>query len=417
MKPFVDHAMTRPDSRFYFLPPGGCIAAACLSLGMTGCDRATAPVSMPPPVVQVMEVTKKDVERSTTFIGQIDSPQNVEVRARVESFLDKIAFTEGSEVKAGDLLFELDKKPYEQKLAAAQARLAEARAALEKSKLDVSRLTPLVDQGAAPQRELDTAKTSLEVNQASVQSAEAELKSAELDLGYCEIRAPLAGRIGAKEVSIGSLVGKGEPTLLATISQVDPIWFYCYISEVDFLHAERLASEAGRKMGELPVSLILADGTEHPEKGKWVFIDRVVDATTATIRARAEFPDPGKLLRPGMFARVRVSLPTQEGNILVPERALTEIQGRHFVWVIDAESKASQRPVEVAPIRVGSEAVVLKGLEEGERIVVEGVHKLREGAPVQAKSAKEIAALTAAASAHPGDDKHRTEAKSETAKE
>ncbi len=248
-----------------------------------------------------------------------------------------------------------------------------------------------VSQNAAPQKDLDAALSTKEANEANVASAEAQVKSAELNLGYCDIKAPLSGRIGAKEAPIGSLVGKGEPTLLATISQTDPIWFYCYVSEVDFLQSERLATEAGRKMGELPVNLILSDGTEHPEQGKWVFIDRVVDASTATIRARAEFPNPRKVLRPGMFARVRISLPTGDGNILVPERALTELQGRNFVWVVSADNKASQRAVEVAPIRIGSDAVILKGLEPGERVVVEGVQKLREGAPVQPKTADEVA--------------------------
>jgi membrane fusion protein (multidrug efflux system) len=165
---------------------------------------------------------------------------------------------------------------------------------------------------------------------------------------------------------------------------------------VDFIQAEKLATEAGRKMGELPVQLILADGSEHPDAGKWVFIDRLVDATTATIRARAEFPNPRKVLRPGMFARVRVSLPVEERNILVPERALTELQGKNFLWVVSADNKASQRAVEVAPNRMGSEAVIVKGLEPGERVVVEGVQKLREGAPVQPKSADEVAKTVAA---------------------
>ena len=347
-----------------------------------------------------MEVAKKKVPRSTTFIGQLDSPQNVEVRARVEAFLDKILFEEGSEVKAGDPLFELDKKPYEEKLAAAKGVLAEAKAALTRSSLEVPRLTALVAQKAAPQKDLDTAVAAKESNEAKVASAEAQVKSAELDLGYCDVRAPLAGRIGAKAVPVGSFVGKGEPTLLATISQVDPIWFYCAISEVDFLQADRLAREAGRKMGELPVNLILSDGTEHPEPGKWVFVDRVVDPTTATIRGRAEFPNPTRALRPGMFARVRISLPTGEGNILVPERALTELQGKNFVWVVSADNKVAQRSVQVAPNRVGSDVIILEGLNAGERIVVEGVQKLREGAPVQAAAQP---AATAAPVAKPAE--------------
>lgn len=371
-----------------------------LALVPVGCRKEPAAAPKVPPVVQVLTVEKVDVERSTTFIGQLDSPQNVDVRARVESFLDTMLFKEGSEVKAGDPLFELVKAPFEERLAAAKAALAEANAALAKSKLDVSRLKPLAQQNAVPQKELDAALTAFDVNQATVAAAEARVKTAELELGYCDIRAPLAGRIGAKAVALGSLVGKGEPTLLATISQIDPIWFYCSVSEVDFLHAERVARTEGKKIGDLPVRLILADGTEHPELGKWVFIDRAVDTTTATIRARAEFPNPERQLRPGMFARVRVSLPSGSGNILVPERALTELQGRYFVWVVDAQNRAMQRPAEVAPIRIGSDAVVLSGLLPGDRVVVEGLQKLREGEVVNPQPFVRAAA-TGAAGAKP----------------
>ena len=392
-----------------------CGVAVVLAMAVIpACKKVEPPPPMPPPLVQVREVTKSKIERTATFIGKLDSPQNVQVRARVESFLEKILFVEGEEVKAGAPLFELDKKPYEEKLAAAKGVLAEAQAALAKSNIDVPRLTTLVSQNAAPQRELDAAVTSKQMNEANVASALAKVKSAELDLGYCDVSAPLAGRIGAKEVSVGSLVGKGEPTLLATISQVDPIWFYCSISEVDYLQAEKLAREAGRKMGDLPVTLILADGSQLPEPGKWVFVDRVVDATTATIRARAEFPNNRKALRPGMFARVRISLPSEEGGILVPERAVVELQGRSFVWVIGAENKATQRAVVVAPNRIGPDAIVTQGLEVGEKIVVEGLQKLREGAPVQLMpspaegQAKAVAPAPADAKAKGGETQSNT---------
>lgn len=354
---------------------------------------------MPPPVVQVMEAAKKKVTNSTAFVGQLDSPENVEIRARVESFIEKMLFKEGDEVKAGDPLFELDKRPNEEKLAAAKGQLAEAQAALAKSKQDVARLKPLVAQNAVAQRDLDDAIISTQANEASVSAAEAKVKTSEIELSYCEIKAPIDGRIGARQVAVGSLVGKGEPTLLATISKVDPIWCYCSISEVDFLNFDRLAREAGREMGQLPVKLLLADGTEHPEPGKWVFIDRIVDATTATIRVRAEFPNPNKVLRPGMFARVKLSAPAREETIVVPERALVELQGRNFVWVIDAEGKARQRPVEVLPTRVDSEAIVTNGLEAGERVVVEGVNKLREGVVAKAVTGAELAAAAASAAA------------------
>jgi membrane fusion protein (multidrug efflux system) len=383
--------------------PCGLLILVIAGLAPSGCKKAAAPQA-PPPVVEVMKLEKKKVARSVTFIGQLDSPQNVEVRARVESFLDKILFAEGSVVKEGDPLFELDKRPYEEKLAAAKGSLAEAEAALRKSKLDVARLRPLVAKKAVSQKDLDDAEAALQVNEANVSSSEAAVKSAKLDISYCDIRAPLSGRIGAKQVPVGSLVGKGEPTLLATISQVDPIDFYCSLSEVDYLKAERLAREAGRNMGELPVTLILADGTVHPEPGKWLFLERAVDAATGTIRARAQFPNPDGVLRPGMFARVRVSTPDKEERILVPERALTELQGKYFVWVVDAGNKASQRPVEVDPYRVGQDAIILKGLKPGERIVVEGVQKLRDGTLVEPRTESQVAEAAAKA-AEPGHPK------------
>ncbi len=374
----------------------GLALLTALALMVSGCNRKAAPALLPPPVVLVMEVTPTNVARSVEFIGQLDAPQNVEVRARVEAFVEQVLFTEGSEVEAGDPLFLLDQKPFEEKLAAANGALAEARAALNKYEKDVARLRPLAEKKAIPQQDLDNAVASVAVGEANVQSAEARVKSAELDLGYCDVKAPLSGRIGAKAVSVGSLVGKGEPTLLATISQVDPIWFYCALSEVDYMQAERTAREAGRRVGQLPLTLILADGSELPDPGKWVFVDRAVDVKTGTIRARAEFPNPEKLLRPGMFARIRISIPAENGNILVPERALAELQGKSFVWVVDAGNKATQRSVRVAPMRIGSNAVILEGLQPGERIVVEGLQKLREGAPVQPMTAAQMAEAAAA---------------------
>jgi membrane fusion protein, multidrug efflux system len=382
------------------------MVAAALPLVTTGCkDKNVAPSA--PPRVQVMEVAATNVARSVEFIGQLDSPQNVEVRARVEAFVEQVLFTEGTDVETGDPLFLLDKKPIEEKLAAAKGMFAEAKASLNKSEKDVARLAPLAEKKAIPQQDLDNAVASVAVSEANVLSAEARVKSADLDLGYCDVKAPVSGRIGAKEVSVGSLVGKGEPTLLATISQLDPIWFYCAISEVDYLHADRAARDAGRQMGELPVTLILADGSEHPAPGKWVFVDRAVDVKTGTLRARAEFPNPEKRLRPGMFARVRIRLPTEEDSILVPERALAEMQGKSFVWVIGADNKATQRSVRVAPSRIGSNAVILEGLKPGERIVVEGLQKLREGAPVQPMTAAQIA--EAAAAEAPAAPKHEKE--------
>lgn len=340
---------------------------------------------MPPPVVEFIETKKTNVERSTVFIGQLDSPQNVEIRARVESFLDEVTFAEGAEVKKGDLLFKLDEKPYLKKIAAAEGDLAVAQAALTRSNIDVPRLTSLVSEGAAPQRDLDTALAAQASNKARVASAKAQLESAELQLGYCEIHAPLSGRIGAKQAPVGSLVGKGDPTLLATISQVNPMWFDCSISEVDFIRADKVARKAGYKLSELPLTLILPDGSESEQTGKWIFKDRVVDPTTATIRARAEFSNPTGVLRPGMFARVRVSLPSRKGNILIPERALTELQGKAFLWILQNDNRVKLRVVKVAENRADSNVIVLSGLKEGEKVIVEGIQKIRDGFKVTPK--------------------------------
>ncbi len=377
------------------------LLAAALALGSAGCHKPAPPVP-PPPSVQVLTITATNVPLTFEFIGQLDSPQNVEVRSRVEAFVEQVLFTEGTQVKEGDPLFLLDKKPFLQNLAAAEGMLAEAQASLGKYRTDTNRLTPLALAKAIPQQDLDNAVAAVAMGVASVQSAEARVQSAKLDLSYCEVKAPVSGLIGAKQVSVGSLVGKGQPTLLATISQLNPIWFYCAISEVDYLRAEHRLQETGRRLGDVPLTLILADGSEHPTPGKWVFLDRAVDVTTGTIRARAEFSNPKGILRPGMFARVRVTSQQDRESILVPERALVELQGKSFLWVIDADNKATQRPVKVAPARIGGNAVIVEGLKVGERIVVEGVHKVREGLPVQPLTAEQLAAAQQAPAAAPG---------------
>jgi membrane fusion protein (multidrug efflux system) len=356
-----------------------------LALWQSGCKKE-APPPLPPPVVKVLEVTATGAPLHTEVIGQLDSPQNVEIRARVEAFVDKVPFTEGTEVKKDDLLFELDKKPILERLAAAKAMQAEAKASLNKYEKDVARLKPLAEKRAVPQQDLDNALASVDVGKASMLTAEAHVQSAEIDLGYCDVRAPTSGLIGARLVSIGELVGKSEPTLLATISTLDPIWFYGRISEVGYLKAETEARRTNRKVSDLPVTLVLSDGSVHPAKGKFVFIDRAVDPTTGTLRVRAEFPNPDKLLRPGMFGRIRVDLGTRPDSVLVPEKTVVELQGKNFVWVLGPENKTSQRPVKVGE-QVGDQILILEGLKPGDRIILEGLQKVREGAVVQPSTA------------------------------
>lgn len=366
---------------------------ACL--GASSCKKPEV-AAPPPPVVEVMEIKTKAMPLSTTLIGQLDSPQNVEVRARVEAFVDQMLFVEGSEVKQGDMLFQLDKKPFLERLAAAHGGLEEAKAALNKYEKDVARLSPLVQRRAIPQQDLDNAVASVEVGKAGVVTAEARVQSAQLDLSYCDVMAPTTGLIGAKQVSIGELVGKGEPTLMATISTLDPIWFYCNVAEVEYIKAEKKSREIGKNVESMPLILTTADGVLHTDPGKFVFIDRAVDIKTGTLRLRASFPNKTKLLRPGMFARVKVDLGTRPDCIVIPERALVQVQGKNFVWVVTPEAKVSQRPVTVGE-QVESEFILTDGLKPGERIVVEGIQKAREGAPVTPMTADQIKEIAAAA--------------------
>jgi membrane fusion protein (multidrug efflux system) len=395
---FLSRGVARVDSKTYVTRLSRTLiyllAAGCSSLAVISCKKPVAAVP-PPPLVEVMELKSSEVPLTTTLIGQLDSPQNVEIRSRVEGFVDQMPFTEGLEVKQGDLLFQLDKKPFLEKLAAAQGMLAEAKASLKKYEADVARLEPLYAKSAIPKQDLDNAKAGVEVGEAGITSAQARVESAQLDLSYCEVKAPITGLIGAKLVSLGELVGKGEPTLLATISTLDPIWFYCNVAEVEYLQSVEKSKALGRAVESLPLKLILANGKEHSDPGRFVFIDRAVDVKTGTLRVRAEFPNKEKNLRPGMFARARVDLGTRKDCIEVPERAVVELQGKTFLWVVGADNTCKMRPVVVGE-KHGGNLLILNGVNVGERVIVEGIQKARDGAKVTALTAAQIAAAKAA---------------------
>jgi len=371
--------------------PRKMAASLLVVMVVSGCGRSKHEAP-PPPFVQVTTLEATGTPLHTSLIGQLDSPQTNEIRARVEGIVEKIHFTDGSEVEAGTLLFTIDKQPFIERLAAAKGMLAEAEATLRKHEADVNRLTPLVTNRAVPQQDLDNARSAVEAAKAGVESAAARVESAQLDLGYCEIKAPVAGLIGASEVAVGELVGRGQPTLMAKISKLDPIWFYCNVSEVEYLQAEERSRALGRDVSSLPLTLMLPHGKDHPHGGKFIFIDRAVDSRTGTLRIRAEFPNPEKILRPGMFARVRVELGTRENAILAPQRAVTQLLGKYFVWVVDKDNISTQRAVEVGE-QVDSNIIITSGLEAGERIIVEGINKAREGAPVTAMTAEEFAVM------------------------
>jgi membrane fusion protein, multidrug efflux system len=412
MTPTTEPRFSPKQSLRRFPNPPTLLGVLVTATALTGAScKKQAPAPLPPPRVVVMDITTTNVPLTTEFIGLVDSPTNVEIRARVEAFVQEIPFTEGSNVNSGELLFLLDKKPFQERLAAANGAVAEAKAALKKYEADVARLTPLAKAKAVPQQDLDNALASVDVGKANLQTAEARVESATIDLGYCEVKAPVTGLIGAKQVSIGDFVGRGQPTLLATISTLDPMWFYCNVSEVQYLKAQAEVSRTGKLVREMPVTLLLSDGTEHPAKGKFVFLDRAVDVKTGTFRVRAQFPNPdirkgqdlSKVLRPGMFGRIRVDLGIRPDSILVPEKAVTELQGKSFVWVVDSDKKASQRSVTVGQ-QIGENLLITENLRSGERIIVEGLQKARQDQPVQPMTLAE-AAEAAAKAAKEAEDK------------
>lgn len=356
-------------------------AIPVLAIMLASCKKPAAPAPPPPPSVEVAKPLKRDVPVIAESIGQTQATANVEVRARVEATVEKILFVEGSEVKEGEPLFLLDKKPIEQRLAAAKGNLGQLNAALGKAKQDVDRLTPLARTGAVPQKDLDQAISAKQQAEAALETGQAQVTAAELDLGYTEINAPVSGIIGEKQVDIGSLVGKGQPTVMAVISPLDPIWANLEISEVSYLNSAGRVADAKAS----PVfSLVLANDKVHEYTGKLAFVDRIVNSSTGTLKIRVEFPNPAKILRPGQFCRVQALVRTLPGVLLVPQRAVLELQGKQNLFVVSPEGKAQFRPVKLGQ-RVGSLRVVESGLQADEPVIVEGIHKVRDGTPVTAK--------------------------------
>jgi membrane fusion protein (multidrug efflux system) len=415
------------------------LAVVGLLPGLTTCERTKAqnapPPAPPPPAVVVAEVVKKTVPITAEFVAQTDAVQTVELRARVQGVLERVHFKEGSDVSAGQVLFEIEKSQYQAALQSARAQLAKAQAelakakeqvevlrakaeleqrqaALAKSKLDVARLRPLAQARAVPQVDLDNALAAEQVTVAGVAAAEAALKDtelaqrigieqaqaaveagraavtqAQLDLNYTTIRAPVAGVIGRLDVNEGNLVGRGEPTLLATMSTYDPIKIAATLSEVDYLRFARRAAERKTASPEIPLELVLADGTRYPLRGRSTTLDRTVDPKTGTIVVEALFPNPEKLLKPGQFGRVRAVVEERPDAVLVPQSAIQETQGAKSVLVVAAEDKVVLRTVTLGE-RIGDLIIATRGLEPGERVIVEGLQKVRPGMQVKPTTAE-----------------------------
>lgn len=406
---------------------------ASLALLLPGAcgDRGTQSGGAARPAMPVVVATaiQETVPIYNEYVATVDASESVDIRARVEAYLQKQHFQEGRLVRAGDLLFSLDPRQYAADLQSAQATLAKAKAdlvfatdkvtvlqaqatldqaqaRLAKANQDVSRLKPLAEQQAVPQQDYDDAmanrqvaeadvtakqasydttvlnqKVSIDEAHAAVLSAEAQIQRAELNLSYCSVQSPITGLIGRRQVAPGNLVGRGEATLLATVSALDPLRVTFAVSETDWLYLMRRVQREVKESERQLIELVLADGSTHTHKGRFIIAERQVDPKTGTLAMVCEFHNPEYVLRPGMFGRVRLAVDRRENAILIPQRAVMELQSAQTVYVVGPENKVALRTV-VLGGRSGNRFIVADGLRAGERVIVEGQLKVKPGMPV-----------------------------------
>jgi membrane fusion protein, multidrug efflux system len=377
-----------------FAYAGLCVLGGVFMITLTadcgGKAKSTAPQ---PPVVSIATVAQRDVPGYREFAGVLQAYVSAEMRARVEGFLMEQHYVEGAVVKRGQLLFVIDPQPFEAARVQAEGNLAQARAALEKAEADVARDQPLVVKQAVSRQDLDHAVAAKDSAEGQVAAAEGALRTASLNLGYARVLAPIDGIAGIAQVRIGNLVGQGQPTLLATVYQVDPIRLVWSLPERDYIGLAATIAEFERAEatgGPVPpeargIQLVLADGSIFPSKGKIAIVGGPVDPATGTLTVQALFPNPDRLLRPGQYGLMRIRNDISQA-VVVPQRAVAQLQGQDQVAVVGADDKIDMRTVTLGPLS-GAFVVVERGLEPGERIVVDGVSKVRGGQTVSSKPA------------------------------
>ncbi|TLD71744.1 efflux RND transporter periplasmic adaptor subunit [Phragmitibacter flavus] len=352
---------------------------------MTSCGEkpSQAPPARPPQAVIVATVEQKTVPIYVENVAQTEANATVEIRARVQGFLMDAPFKEGGYVKKGDLLFQIDPKPYQAAVDQAQANVTKADATLGRANADVDRIKPLVEQRAISQQELDNAIATAKVAEADLLAARAGLTTAQLELGYTTMRAPFDGLIGARQVDVGNFVGNtADTTLLATISTTDPMRATFHVAEANYLRYQRrfMGDEAAAEehSAAMAFDLILSDGSTYAHKGKFDFAERALDARAGTLKLVVTFPNPELLLRPGQFARVRAMPEERPDAILVPQRAVITTQSAQSVMVVGEGNKVEVRPIKTST-RFQDQWIVTTGLKAGEKVIIEGLQKAAPG--------------------------------------
>jgi len=335
-----------------------------------------------PPTFKVMVLKGTKVPVYLQMVGQAVGIPTVEIRARVAGYLQNWSFQEGSVVQKGQVLFSIEKDEYINNVNFSQADLENKTAAWEKAKLDVARLKPLLSTNAISQNDYDKAVTTEQQDRAMVASSQSNLQQAKLNLSYATMVSPITGYIGACNVRPGNLVGKGESTLLSTVSAIDPMYVGFQMNETDYLRITRYLEIHNATMKEsqdyFKVFLTLSDNLAYDRVGKIDFIDRAINSQTGTIAFRAVFPNPGGLIKPGNFANVNLVLKENENGIVVPQSATAEIQGKNFVFLVNKDNQVNRIPVSLGR-GIGNKFAVLGGLKVGDRIMLEGFQKFQEG--------------------------------------
>ncbi len=357
---------------------------------LVACTADTPPPA-PPPEIGVVEVIQRDTEIMQDFVGQTRGSTDIPIRARVEGFLESRNFIEGRSVEEGQLLYSIDPQPFLAKVLEAEGRLAEARTMLAKSRADLARIKPLAEMKAVSQQDLDASVAQRDAALGSVQASEAQLELANIELGYAKIYSPINGLIGISAAEVGEFVGAPpNPVVLNYVSLTDPIRVRFSINERDFLRLSRALAKlraAGKKplddeSSEYNVELILADGSTHNHHGRIVASDAAINPQTGTFTLEADFPNPDEILIAGQFARARIAIDNRPDALLIPQRALSELQGSFRVFVVADDGSVTMRAVETGP-QIGRMVLVNSGLEVGERVAIEGLLSLKDGATVQ----------------------------------
>jgi membrane fusion protein (multidrug efflux system) len=363
---------------------------AVVAMTFAACGKKKEAPPPPPPTVEVATVVQKDVPISQEWIGSLDGFVNAEIRPQIEGYLLKQEYKEGFLVHAGETLFQIDPRQFQATYEQAKASLAQNDATLANAKTTAARYRPLAAQKAISQQELDDAETRERTAEANTESARAALEKAKLDLGWTKVVSPIDGIAGVAKAQVGDLVNR--LTVMTTVSQVDPIKVNFNPSEQEYLAwvakngPIEKALSARTTLEQGPLQLVLSDGSVFPHHGRAILVGREVDVKTGTIQLAGAFPNPGNVLRPGQYAKVRVALNVKKGAILVPQRAVSELQGSYQVAVVGADNKVTIKVVKPGPVE-GNLWVIDEGLKPGDRIVVEGLQRVRSGMTVVPKEA------------------------------